>query len=73
MKTIGLLGGMSWESSAMYYRLINEEVAARLGGLHSVARPNADRARSVTPNASNVAPRLFQTAASPGRSSSVRS
>jgi len=35
MKTIGLIGGMSWESSAEYYRLINEEVKARLGGLHS--------------------------------------
>ncbi len=35
MKTIGLLGGMSWESSAVYYRLINEGVAERLGGLHS--------------------------------------
>jgi len=35
MKTIGLLGGMSWESSAHYYRLINEMVKARLGGLHS--------------------------------------
>ena len=35
MKTIGLLGGMSWESSAIYYRVINEEVARRLGGLHS--------------------------------------
>lgn len=35
MKTIGLLGGMSWESSAEYYRLINEAVRARLGGLHS--------------------------------------
>jgi aspartate racemase len=35
MKTIGLIGGMSWESSALYYRLINETVAARLGGLHS--------------------------------------
>jgi aspartate racemase len=32
---IGLLGGMSWESSAQYYRLINEGVRARLGGLHS--------------------------------------
>lgn len=37
MKTIGLLGGMSWYSSADYYRLINEEVAARLGG-HRSAR-----------------------------------
>jgi aspartate racemase len=35
MKTIGLIGGMSWESSAEYYRLINEAVRARLGGLHS--------------------------------------
>lgn len=35
MKTIGLIGGMSWESSLEYYRLINEEVKSRLGGLHS--------------------------------------
>ena len=35
MKTIGLLGGMSWESTETYYRLINEGVKARLGGLHS--------------------------------------
>ena len=35
MKTIGLIGGMSWESSIEYYRLINEGVRARLGGLHS--------------------------------------
>lgn len=35
MKTIGLIGGMSWESTALYYRIINEEVKARLGGLHS--------------------------------------
>src|SRR3954453_14738997 len=35
MKRIGLLGGMSWESTAVYYRLVNELVAARLGGLHS--------------------------------------
>ncbi len=35
MKTIGLLGGMSWESSLEYYRIINEEVKQRLGGLHS--------------------------------------
>jgi aspartate racemase len=33
--TIGLLGGMSWQSSAEYYRLINELVSERLGGLHS--------------------------------------
>ena len=35
MKRIGLLGGMSWESSAEYYRFINEEVRERCGGLHS--------------------------------------
>jgi aspartate racemase len=35
MKTIGLIGGMSWESSAEYYRLLNELVRERLGGLHS--------------------------------------
>ena len=35
MKTIGLLGGMSWESTETYYRLINEGVKQRLGGLHS--------------------------------------
>ena len=35
MKTIGLIGGMSWESSLEYYRLINEEVKNRLGGFHS--------------------------------------
>ncbi|MHB8455738.1 MAG: aspartate/glutamate racemase family protein [Acidiferrobacterales bacterium] len=35
MKTIGLIGGMSWESTAVYYRLINRAVAARLGGFHS--------------------------------------
>lgn len=35
MKMIGLLGGMSWESTAIYYRLANELVRERLGGLHS--------------------------------------
>jgi aspartate racemase len=35
MKTIGLLGGMSWESSIEYYRMINQSVKRRLGGLHS--------------------------------------
>lgn len=35
MRTIGLLGGMSWESTALYYRLINEETRRRRGGLHS--------------------------------------
>lgn len=35
MRTIGLLGGMSWESTVPYYRVVNEVVKARLGGLHS--------------------------------------
>ncbi len=35
MLTIGMIGGMSWESSAEYYRLVNELVRERLGGLHS--------------------------------------
>ncbi|MFE0652480.1 aspartate/glutamate racemase family protein [Streptomyces sp. NPDC059534] len=35
MKTIGLIGGMSWESTAEYYRLVNELTRDRLGGLHS--------------------------------------
>ena len=37
MKTIGLLGGMSWESTELYYRAINEAVKQRLGGLHSAS------------------------------------
>lgn len=35
MKTIGLIGGMSWESSLEYYKIINETVKSKLGGLHS--------------------------------------
>lgn len=35
MKTIGLMGGMSWESTLTYYRILNETVKKRLGGLHS--------------------------------------
>jgi len=35
MKTIGLIGGMSWESTAHYYAILNRETAGRLGGLHS--------------------------------------
>tara|TARA_R110002020_G_scaffold140109_1_gene311360 strand:- start:294 stop:980 length:687 start_codon:yes stop_codon:yes gene_type:complete len=35
MKTIGLIGGMSWESTAHYYRVMNQETARLLGGLHS--------------------------------------
>lgn len=35
MKTIGLIGGMSWESTVLYYQIINNGIKARLGGLHS--------------------------------------
>jgi aspartate racemase len=35
MKTIGMIGGMSWESSAVYYRTLNRETQKRLGGVHS--------------------------------------
>ena len=35
MRTIGMIGGMSWESTAEYYRLINQDVRTRLGGLNS--------------------------------------
>ena len=35
MKTIGMIGGMSWESSLEYYRILNEAVKERLGGVHS--------------------------------------
>jgi len=35
MRTIGLLDGMSWESSAHYYRIVNERTRSKLGGLHS--------------------------------------
>lgn len=35
MKTIGMIGGMSWESTALYYQIVNRTVAERLGGLHS--------------------------------------
>ena len=35
MKTIGIIGGMSWESTSEYYRILNETVHERLGGLHS--------------------------------------
>lgn len=35
MKTVGLIGGMSWESTIPYYKIINEIVKEKLGGLHS--------------------------------------
>lgn len=44
MKTLGLLGGMSWESTVPYYRIINETVRERPGGLRSTQDPPAGRA-----------------------------
>ena len=35
MKTVGLLGGMSWESTVSYYQVLNRVIGSRLGGLHS--------------------------------------
>ena len=35
MKTLGMIGGTSWQSTHIYYRLLNEMIAQRLGGLHS--------------------------------------
>ena len=35
MKTIGLIGGMSWESTVTYYQIINETIKEKCGGLHS--------------------------------------
>ena len=35
MKTIGILGGISWNSTALYYKLLNEGIAKKAGGLHS--------------------------------------
>lgn len=35
MRTIGLIGGLSWESSAVYYKILNQQMQARLGGVHS--------------------------------------
>ncbi len=43
MKTIGLIGGMSWESSIEYYRIINETTKAKLGGLHSAKSSHGQR------------------------------
>jgi aspartate racemase len=37
VKTLGLIGGVSWESAAVYYRLLNQMTRARLGGHHSAA------------------------------------
>ncbi|MDH6123812.1 aspartate/glutamate racemase [Kitasatospora sp. GP82] len=43
MKTIGLLGGVSRESTAEYYRLLNELTGEQLGGLHSPTTPAAEQ------------------------------
>ena len=47
MKTIGLIGGMSWESTVPYYRIINEGVKQRLGGLHSAGELLAQAAQKL--------------------------
>ena len=54
MKTLGLIGGMSWESTATYYRLLNEHAKAALGGLHS-ARLEARGIRVLVPEADDRA------------------
>ena len=41
MKLIGLIGGMSWESSAQYYRIINQQMRERLGGAYSARSPGS--------------------------------
>jgi aspartate/glutamate racemase len=49
MKTIGLIGGMSWESSLLYYQTINQRVKEKLGGHHSAkSLKNHDRIRTKT-------------------------
>ncbi|MCF8055303.1 MAG: hypothetical protein K9K37_01525 [Desulfocapsa sp.] len=35
MRTVGLIGGMSWKSTAFYYQLLNQRIRERLGGFHS--------------------------------------
>ncbi len=52
MKTIGLIGGLTWHSSAVYYRMLNEMVNARLGGVHAAKiimhSVNFDEIKSLT-------------------------
>ena len=63
MKTIGLLGGMSWESTESYYRAINKGVKQRLGGLHSakIALISVDfqKLRRCNTVATGIKPRIF--------------
>jgi aspartate racemase len=63
MRTIGLLGGMSWESTAVYYRLINQTVRQRLGGLHSaeILLHSVDFERIVTLQRANQWDRAAET------------
>ena len=51
VKTIGLIAGVSWESSVDYYRILNEEVSRRLGGFHSakIAMYSVDLAEVESP------------------------
>lgn len=77
MKTLGLIGGMSWESTVPYYRMINEGIKARLGGLHSAkivlysvdfhdieacqASGEWDKAGQMSPPAITISPRHSAT------------
>ena len=60
MRTIGLLGGMSWESSALYYGILNQAVRDRLGGYHSarvlMSRSTSPRSRPCRRRASGTPP-----------------
>ena len=70
VRRIGLLGGMSWESSAEYYRLVNEAARDRLGGLHSadcVLRSVDDPGRSKSCNAPRIGSRQASGSAAEAR------
>jgi hypothetical protein len=83
MKTIGLIGGMSWESSAEYYRMINEVVRRRLEGFHSaqclmfsvdfadIEEPRGPTAGKTPATGSPTAPGAL-SAVAPSSSSSAR-
>ena len=60
MKTIGVIGGMSWESSTEYYKLLNRHAKARLGGHHNAhsLMLTLDFARSRPTSAPATGPRL---------------
>ena len=57
MKTIGMIGGMSWESTRVYYDIVNREVQKRLGGAHSAIPSTSMRSRSCSGGAAGPKPR----------------